>query len=245
MERLFHSLEVLECEATETTLLCYVDGDSRLFERVRTYVAASKFKDPKCLHRGSKNPGPLHGLLDRRWRITQIKNESRDLIPDCTYVFSIEDDTIVPPHALSQLLMDYAAHPYAGFVQGVELGRWGVPYVGAWKADDPYEPTKIESVMPPDVRDGTAEIDAGGFYCYLTKRETYVKHEYATFDNNTLGPDVNFGISLRREGYQNYVDWRVSCEHKTRGGGSVSLGNTTPRLVSMVKHGERWTQTIG
>ena len=43
------------------------------------------------------------------------------------------------PHALSRLLADYLAHPYAGFMEGVELGRWGyrmwVPGLRALVAD--------------------------------------------------------------------------------------------------------------
>jgi hypothetical protein len=31
---------------------------------------------------------------------------------------------------------DYQAHPHAGFIEGVELGRWNFPCVGAWPADD-------------------------------------------------------------------------------------------------------------
>jgi hypothetical protein len=43
------------------------------------------------------------------------------------YVFLIEDDGVLPPDALSRLLADYKAHPYALFIEGVELGRWGSP----------------------------------------------------------------------------------------------------------------------
>jgi hypothetical protein len=50
------------------------------------------------------------------------------------------------------------------FIEGVELGRWGVPYVGAWRADDVYEPTKFESAMPQEgpTAGSVEEIDAGG-----------------------------------------------------------------------------------
>ena len=63
--------------------------------------------------------------LPRRRRIAAIHNEIHKLIKPCEYVFLIEDDGALPPDALSRLLADYKAHPYAGFIEGVELGRWG------------------------------------------------------------------------------------------------------------------------
>ena len=60
----------------------------------------------------------------RRRRIAAIHNEIHKLIKPCEYVFLIEDDGALPPDALSRLLADYKAHPYAGFIEGVELGRW-------------------------------------------------------------------------------------------------------------------------
>lgn len=276
LDRLFTSLELLDCDASTTSLLTYVDGNKALHDRVSQLTEASKFTTRQCIRR--KFEKPTNGLHARRRRITAIKNESKRFIGECDYVFGIEDDTIVPTHALTKLLSDYGAYPYAGFIEGVELGRWGVPYVGAWQADDVYEPTKIESAMPPGwfkpydgkvyegkrtdevLSETTAaftagveqgrrssnvqEIDAGGFYCYLTKRELYMAHEYAPFGHNDLGPDVNYGLYLRQNGYKNYIDWSIKCEHRMRNGSSVSLSSTTPGQVAMVKEGDDWKQII-
>lgn len=203
LDRLFASLEMLECDLTATSLLAYVDGDDKLFSHVKAKTDHAKFNQCRCVSRPTNQATAPFALMERRKRIAAIKNESRDLIGPCDYVFGIEDDTIIPSHALRKLLDDYAIYPYAGLIEGVELGRWGVPYVGAWRADDVYEPTKIESIMPGS---GLEEIDAGGFYCYLTKYENYVKHDYAPLGNNDLGPDVNYGIWLRQQGFKNYVD---------------------------------------
>lgn len=252
LDRLFVSLEALDCDTETTSLLAYVDGDRFLYERVSALVEASKFAGRRCVKRPYEKP--TNGLHARRKRIAAIKNESKALIGDCDYVFGIEDDTIVPPHTLSKFLNDYAAYPYAGFIEGVELGRWDIPYVGAWRADDVYEPTKIESLMPHRVKgltdaDGSPlldidEIDAGGFYCYLTKREHYMMHEYRPFGYNDMGPDVNFGLFLRQQGFKNYIDWSVSCEHRTRGGRGITITSTTPQQAAMVKRGEDWEQFI-
>lgn len=239
LSRLFASLEHLECDPETTSLLTYVDGDRLLYERVQTLTAASKFKERRTVRR--KYEKPTHSLTERRRRIAAIKNESKVLIGECDFVFGIEDDTIVPSHALDQLLIDYAAYPHAGFVEGVELGRWGIPYVGAWRADDVYEPTKVESLLPVD---GIEEIDAGGFYCYLTRRDLYVSHDYKPFGRNDLGPDVNYGLYLRQNGYKNYIDWGVRCVHYRKGGHELSLGKVEPRQVAMIKEGDFWKQKI-
>ena len=44
--------------------------------------------------------------------------EIHKLVKPCEYVFLIEDDGALPPDALSRLLADYQAHPYAGFIEG-------------------------------------------------------------------------------------------------------------------------------
>jgi hypothetical protein len=239
LDRLFASLEMLDCDAEQTSLLTYVDGERTLYERVQQRVEASKFKE-RLTHR-RKYEKPTHSLTERRKRIAAIKNESKRLIGECDYVFGIEDDTIVPTHALSQLLTDYAIHPFAGFIEAVELGRWAWPYVGAWKADDVYEPTKLESLTPGE---GVAQIDAGGFYCYLTKRENYMMHDYAPFGRNDAGPDMNFGLYLRQQGFKNYIDWTINCQHRMRGGMNISLPGTKAVRVAFVKEGELWKQII-
>jgi hypothetical protein len=123
--RVFASLEVLECDRERTGLLVYVDGDEALHDVAANLVYQSKFADRRCLQ--GDLPGPLRdfSINTRRRRIAAIHNEIHKLIKPCEYVFLIEDDGALPPDALSRLLSDYKAHPYAGFIEGVELGRWG------------------------------------------------------------------------------------------------------------------------
>lgn len=241
LEVLFTSLEMLECDTASTNLLTYVDGDEQLYTKVRNMTQLSKFYERLCIARGVKDLATQHGIDNRKRRISTIKNESKEIIEGCDYVFGIEDDTIVPRNALAQLLIDYAAYPYAGFITGVELGRWGLPYVGAWRADDVYEPSKLTTAMPGQ---GIEAIDAGGFYCYLTTRAHYMGAEYKPFGQNVLGPDVSYGLYLRQQGYQNYVDWRVSCDHRTRGSGVISLRNVAPVQVSMEQTNQGWKRVI-
>jgi hypothetical protein len=56
----------------------------------------------------------------------------------------IEDDGVLPGEALIRPLADYGVIR-SGFIEGVELGRWGIPHVGAWRSDDVYDMQWLES----------------------------------------------------------------------------------------------------
>lgn len=242
LHKLFASLEYLDCNPDTTSLLAYVDGDQALFEQASKFTEASKFKTRRCVHRPQSKP--TYDKEIRRHRIAAIHNELTALVGDCKYVFGLEDDTIPPRGAFRTLLKDHAIYPFAGFIEGVELGRWGFKHVGAWRCDNVYEPTVIETIvrgmekhgeldevsMMPDstfevgmrnvvrTQVDVEEIDAGGFYCFLTRRDLYTKHEFKLFQHNLLGPDVDYGISLRREGLKNYIDWSIGCAHLRQDG---------------------------
>jgi hypothetical protein len=201
---------MLECDRERTSLVAFVDGELNLFSMASNLVEQSKFAERKCVLGNIPGERREFSINTRRCRIAAIHNEIRKLIKPCEYVFLIEDDGVLPPEALSRLLADYSAHPYAGFVEGVELGRWGIPYVGAWRADDVYDMKRIESAMPGT---GVEEIDAGGLYACLTRYRHYVDHEFRPYEGCAFGPDIGSGIALRQHGYQNYLDWSVAVEH--------------------------------
>ena len=129
--KVFASLELLECDRERTSLLAVVDGEPDLFRTALNLVEQSKFAQRLCVQGDIPGPRKEFSINTRRRRIAAIHNEIRKLIKPCEYVFLIEDDGVLPAHALSRLLADYQAHPYAGFIEGVELGRWGIPHVGA------------------------------------------------------------------------------------------------------------------
>ena len=90
----------------------------------------------------------------------------------------IEDDGALPPDALSRLLADYKATHTLVSSRG-RAREVGIPMIGAWRADDVYEPSVIETVLParPELLNDAGraigcvpeEIDAGGLYCELAK----------------------------------------------------------------------------
>jgi hypothetical protein len=252
--KVFASLENLECDRERTGLLVFVDGELELFLAVRNLVDHSKFSDATCVQGNIPGPRREFSINTRRRRIAATHNEVRKLIKPCEYVFLIEDDGVFPPDALSRLLADYQVHPFAGFIEGVELGRWGIPHVGAWRADDVYDMTRLESVLPhtADVVDGAMrhvaevpdrvveEIDAGGLYACLTKYERYAGHEFQPYEGCAFGPDIEWGLELRRHGYRNYLDWTVGVEHLRSDGTSTHPRQTQPVRMTFTNQAGSW-----
>ena len=210
LPRVFASLEFLICDRHETNLLTYVDGDQTLFEKARNYTTSSKFAERLCVFRGKGQSNPT-SIKSRRQRIADIHNEIKRFIGKTDYIFLVEDDTLYHPSTLRKLQEAYSNYPHAGLISGVQVGRWGLKYVGLWKTDNVYDIKRIESLR---LGEGTQKIDASGLYCLLTKKETYMKHEFKHYED-ILGPDVDFGIELRKQGFDNYVDFRVNCIHLT------------------------------
>ena len=210
LPQVFASLEFMICDRSITNLITYVDGDQKLFEQARNYTITSKFAERLSIFRGKGQSNPS-SIKSRRQRIADIHNELKGYIKNTDYIFLTEDDTLYHPSTLRKLQETYSNYPNAGFITGVQVGRWGLRYVGLWEVDNVYETTKISS---SGLKEGVHKIDASGFYCLLTKKENYIKHNFQSFQD-ILGPDVNFGIEMRRQGFDNYVDFRVNCTHLT------------------------------
>lgn len=239
--RVFASLELLECDRERTNLLVYVDGDEALHEVTANLVDQSKFTDRVCVRGDIPGPRKEFSINTRRRRIAAIHNEIHKLIKPSEYVFLIEDDGVLPANALSRLMADYLAHPHAGFIEGVELGRWGIPHVGAWRADDVYDTKRLESAMPGA---GLEEIDAGGLYATLMRYDLYRKHEFKSYEGDAFGPDIAMGIELRRLGYQCFVDWTVLVDHLRPDGTSMHPKTITPVQMRFVNEGRYWHGNI-
>ena len=239
LDKVFASLEFLECDSSQTNLLVIVDGDDNLFLDARNRTEFSKFASRLCVKYTSNIEKSEHDIFLRRERIVDIHEQIKQYIGDCDFIMGIEDDTSFPKFTLKLFLEDYALNPHMGFVEGIELGRRKYTYIGAWLVDDIYETKEIRSIMPEDGSESLTEIDAGGFYCFLTRRETYMTHKFDTFDNNQFGPDVNFGITLRRKGYSNFIDWHVNCTHMSENG-NVVLGKNDPERLIFTRGKEYW-----
>jgi hypothetical protein len=56
-------------------------------------------------------------------------------------------------------------------------------------------------------------------------------------DGAVRGPDFNWGIELRRQGYKNYVDYSVAVEHCKPDGTSIHPRSTNPVQMRFVREG--------
>lgn len=234
LQRIFTNLELLECQSVDTNLFVYVDGDYTLFEKARNFTVKSKFIEKLCVYRRKGLPN-VGSIRSRRKRIADIHNEIKASINKCEYIFLIEDDTIVPLNTLQTLLQNYSDFPFAGFISGIELGRWGYAHIGAWLIDDAYNTKRITSVPNES---GIKEVDAAGFFCCLIKRDNYMQHNFLPYED-ILGPDVDFGIKLRQAGLKNYINYDLKCKHVTKRG-DINFLNTDVIQVEFNKDGEKW-----
>jgi hypothetical protein len=219
----------------ELNLLAIVDIDYNLREKISLVLSESDLIY-KIVYLNNKK-GPLHDISSRRLRICEIHNEAKKHI-DSDFVFGVEDDTVIPEGTIDTLVENYGQFKNIGLIEGVEMGRWGVPYVGAWRFDNVENPSLISSILP---KTGLEEIDGSGFYCFLVKAELYKNHDFGLYENNLLGPDVEFSVSLRKQGLQNYINWDIDCIHISNK--EISLRNTKPKIIEFRKT-DRWRQNI-
>lgn len=236
------SLELLDCDPTYTNLLCIVDGDSKLYTKVRALVQGTKFNERLTVQFRNPKPVKKFDIMARRRRIAAIHEFAKHQIGVSDFVFLTEDDTVVPKNALTRL-NDSMRHRGVALVEGVEVGRWGTPYIGAWRFDDIYEPTIVTSLAYQD--SGVEQIDASGFYCSLVRADLYKLHDFKLFES--LGPDVSMGLELRRQGFLLMVDWGVPCKHLNMKGKEkqIIVPDATVVQVSLGRKNENnWQQVV-
>lgn len=233
--------QVLDALVSQTykpdNLIVVFDGNQSEYLAVRNKVVTLPF-NVFCIP--STNLAPANSIPDRRRHIVNIHNQIRELVNDCDFVWSIEDDGVFPPDALEKLVNNINL-PDAGMITGVELGRWGIPYVGAWVVNDVTTTTKITSLENKALEGGYEEIDACGLYCALIRADLYKEHNF--FTGNGLGPDVNLGLSIRQRGFKNYIDWSIHLTHLTyRAGenGEIHATDKSTTVVMTLLHGSTW-----
>lgn len=221
-------------------LIVIFDGKETDFLKVRNKVVELDFENVLCVP--STNKVQAFSIHERRWHIVRIHNQARELIGDADWVFSIEDDGLLPPDALERLIKIVQEKPDVGMVTGVELGRWGVPYVGAWRADNVFEPKKLVSLESRTSETPfVEELDGCGLYCALIRADKYKEHTFDT--RNGIGPDVNLGLYLRQKELKNYIDWGIHLTHLTNNAGVEKEIHATDesRVVSLtLSYGSTW-----
>jgi hypothetical protein len=186
------------------------------------------------------DPDPAKGINARRIRIAENHKKLQEVVkaykPDL--VWQIEGDGDLPADTLERLLKTY--HRYKsdqiGYISGVEVGRHGLYALGAWRfADDRQSFESLDYRLT-----GINEADATGFYCLLAPAEAWLKGK-ATWDGERWGPDVNFGLSLREQGYKILCDSDLHIGHMV-GNGIIKVDQIATCNVRFHKEHDKWIQ---
>lgn len=203
-----------------TNLCVIIDCDEPLIlNKLKKFAEERNYRS--FYHKMNTEWSPNETRLSiRRMRVADVHNQSKDLIAqtDGEIIICLEDDTVFDRlesfERLYQPLLDTTT---VGFVEGVQMGRWGAQMIGAWKADDNFSPTEIKTLLPQEQSaflNGYEPITGGGWYGYATRRGLYLNCEYYTSSAQPWGPDVNFGFWLRQKGFTCLIDWDTIYGHR-------------------------------
>lgn len=199
LEPMRDQLETLDTQGLDIDLLVISDNIKIGWDNCR------------ILYMDENHPGEANSYA-RRQRIADIMNLARTNIPQDTQdIFILEDDTEIKPHYLKKLVALTHYKPNYGLISAIQAGRWAASMIGVWKTDNIHNPSTWttqnhagQKLLQP--------VDATGIYCTLTRAELF---KTTPFHCTYQGPDVNYGLDIRRKGYQNYADWTLPCGHVT------------------------------
>lgn len=155
-------------------------------------------------------------LHERRQRIAENHRKLKDIVRayDCDYVFQLEQDGDYPENTLEKLIHDLEKvdKRTLGYISGIEVGRHGLYSLGVWvDISDNY----FRSI--DHNKKGIQEVDATGFYCLLAPKHAWLEGK-VSWNGEPYGPDVNFGLSLKRKKYKIYADMDLHVGHIVKTG---------------------------
>lgn len=253
LNQLFAGIMRLEKREAIAQIVLYLDTDSNKIRNAIDDYWLSELKKITAdvyVHQSERPEISQIRILPRRQRVVDVQKDIKHLfkiqeLKKTDYLFGVEDDTTIPPDALYKFL-DIASHrPKLGFVQGVQVGRWGYKMIGAWRVNDINNPTEFVS-LPNTVPENkffslTEKIDGGGLYCYLTPLQHYLDHDWRLGLEERV--DMQFGLDLTAAGYECLIDWTVVCGHNDFG--MVLLpDNDVVRLHYKLKADGKWQMEV-
>lgn len=210
-------LSKVEHDPALTNLCIIVDADEPYVETATRRFAKEKgYRSFHCKVNHNHLPNEINLSL-RRQRVAHVHNQSKDLInlTDGEIIIGLEDDTVMDRMpSFQRLYQPLIDSEFVGFVEGVQVGRWGASIIGAWVADNIKDPTMIKTILPGS---DYQQITGGGMYGYATRRHLYLNHEYYSASSQPYGPDVNYGFYVCQQGYTCYIDWQTVFGHNDNG----------------------------
>lgn len=172
----------------------------------------------------------------RRQRIANNINRARELTENTDFVLLVEDDTDFEPDFLHNMLVRYK--PNTGIISAVQAGRHGLHHIGAWATDDLYNPQMFETV--PYRESGFREVDATGFYFALLPTKVFKAYDIPC-EPLPVGPDVQYGLELRKQGYSNFLYDDLKCGHVEQN--RIVMPTEECMQVRFRKQDDRWKLT--
>ena len=212
VERWLSNLSATNIDPSQTYLAIIVDVDEPyIATQLKRYAEENGYAGIEVIINRENNPNEVR-IPVRRQAIAAMKNQSKGLISmfPADIIIGLEDDTVFPDLDFARLYEPILRDDTVAFVEGVQCGRWGIKIIGAWSIDDYEFPQKAETLIP---KEGYQEIDAGGFYGYATTKKHYLNHDYYSATSQVWGPDVNYGLWLRNQGFTCLIDWQSVFGH--------------------------------
>jgi len=238
IERWVANLESLNLDWSTVNLCAIIDCDEpKISYHLRKLDDKLKFRSFQIAMNREHEVSEVRVNV-RRHRIAEVMNQLKEMVKktDGDIVVGFEDDTAFEGLEIENLYVPLVAKNDIGFVEGVQSGRWGVKMVGAWKVDDIREPTVAETLFQGS---GYEEIDGGGLYGYACLVDLFLKHEFK-WEGEPYGPDVNFGLFIRRQGYRCLVDWDTVFLHNDH---NVLIRPDNPTKIRYTKVNDNWERS--
>lgn len=219
VERWLDNLAAVAHDPAQTNLAFIIDSDEPyIANQINKFASSRPYRSLELVMNREHNPNEVR-IAIRRARIAEVKNQSKELIRrhPSQFVIGLEDDTVFnDPETFHNLIRPLEVPTPSGgpigFVEGVQRGRWGANMIGAWRFDDITEPNWAETLLLGSVLT-YEDIGAGGFYGYATPAELYLNHDYHWQPDQPWGPDVNYGLWLKQQGYRCLIHWPTHFGH--------------------------------
>ena len=186
------SLEkILPTIQTDTYLLC-------LTNQAELY--------PKCRNLLPEVFDGLETPAGHKYLTIYIENQDTNLLLEAKkyldeksgYTFLYNENIILPPDTISNLMNLYSYHPNAGFVSG-HFAEYPITY----NFKDIYDVTSDRIKWDEIDLTDRIRVDTTIPYGMLTKTKSFV--DLFTVKQDALA-SLAYGLNLRRAGYENYID---------------------------------------
>jgi hypothetical protein len=182
---------------------------------------------------------PATGIEARRKRIARNQQLLKRMMLGhdvYDYVIQIEGDSVLEPDTFKKMIklaqFLHKRNDSFGYLSGVQIGRHGLYCIGAWHVA--ANRRKFQSINHKLT--GLQKVDATGFYCFIAPYSVWMRG-MSWWEGERWGPDVNYGLSLREQGFTLYVDMDLQIPHATERG-QIDFDNINLCTVAFEKQAD-------